>query len=82
MIVTDDIDGSKDAETITFGLDGATYEIDLSAKNRAIWRMPMCLLLPSARKASPSRRRPCRHADGRHEGGARCGAGLGQGKRP
>jgi Lsr2 len=35
VVVTDDLDGSPDAETVTFGLDGVTYEIDLSAKNRA-----------------------------------------------
>jgi hypothetical protein len=29
----DDIDGSKAAETISFGLDGVVYEIDLSMKN-------------------------------------------------
>jgi len=26
----DDLDGGDAAETVTFGLDGATYEIDLS----------------------------------------------------
>ena len=31
--ITDDIDGSTDAQTVTFGLDGSTYEIDLSKKN-------------------------------------------------
>jgi hypothetical protein len=35
VVVTDDLDGSLDAETVTFGLDGVTYEIDLSANNRA-----------------------------------------------
>lgn len=29
----DDIDGSEASETITFGLDGKTYEIDLNNKN-------------------------------------------------
>src|SRR5215470_2598886 len=29
----DDIDGSVAAETVTFGLDGHQYQIDLSAKN-------------------------------------------------
>ncbi len=28
--LTDDIDGSKAEETLTFGLDGTTYEIDLN----------------------------------------------------
>jgi hypothetical protein len=33
--VTDDIDGSKNAETVSFSLGGAQYTIDLSSKNRA-----------------------------------------------
>lgn len=28
--LTDDIDGSEASETVVFGLDGATYEIDLN----------------------------------------------------
>lgn len=31
--VTDDIDGTTDAQTVTFGLQGTAYSIDLSAKN-------------------------------------------------
>lgn len=31
----DDLDGATADETITFGLDGATYEIDLSQANAA-----------------------------------------------
>jgi hypothetical protein len=31
--LSDDLDGGKAAETVTFGVDGVTYEIDLSAKN-------------------------------------------------
>ena len=33
--VTDDIDGSRNAETVSFSLGGAQYTIDLSSKNRA-----------------------------------------------
>ncbi|GAA2161079.1 Lsr2 protein [Humibacillus xanthopallidus] len=35
MITTlvDDIDGTEAAETVSFGLDGRSYEIDLSEKN-------------------------------------------------
>lgn len=33
--VLDDIDGSADAESHTFALDGKTYDIDLSADNFA-----------------------------------------------
>ena len=28
--ITDDIDGSEATETVTFGLDGTTYEVDLN----------------------------------------------------
>jgi hypothetical protein len=31
--LVDDLDGGKAAETVAFGLDGATFEIDLSRKN-------------------------------------------------
>lgn len=32
VTLTDDIDGGKADETVTFGLDGASYEIDLHSK--------------------------------------------------
>jgi len=32
-ILVDDIDGTEAAETVTFALDGESYEIDLSEKN-------------------------------------------------
>jgi hypothetical protein len=35
VIITDDLDGSGNAETVLFGLDGVTYEVDLGKKNRA-----------------------------------------------
>ena len=35
VVLIDDIDGGKAAETVTFALDGVTYEIDLSDKNAA-----------------------------------------------
>jgi hypothetical protein len=33
--VTDDLDGSKNAEPVSFSYDGTTYSIDLSTKNKA-----------------------------------------------
>ena len=33
--ITDDIDGSANAKTVTFSFDGSEYSIDLSTKNRA-----------------------------------------------
>jgi hypothetical protein len=35
ILLEDDFDGSPADETVTFGLDGVTYEIDLSADNAA-----------------------------------------------
>jgi hypothetical protein len=32
--VTDDLDGSKNAEPVSFAYDGVTYTIDLSTKNK------------------------------------------------
>jgi hypothetical protein len=31
--ITDDIDGSAEAETVSFGFQGVSYSIDLAAKN-------------------------------------------------
>jgi hypothetical protein len=31
--ITDDLDGSANAKSVTFGLDGVAYSIDLSARN-------------------------------------------------
>ena len=36
--LVDDLDGSKAAETVAFGLDGSSFEIDLSKKNAAALR--------------------------------------------
>ncbi|MFW5469525.1 histone-like nucleoid-structuring protein Lsr2 [Knoellia sp. CPCC 206435] len=35
VTITDDLDGSKNAAEVSFSLDGRTWVIDLSAKNRA-----------------------------------------------
>jgi hypothetical protein len=35
VILEDDVDGSAATETVSFGLDGIAYEIDLSAANAA-----------------------------------------------
>jgi Lsr2 len=35
VTVTDDLDGSKNAEEVSFSFEGASWTIDLSAKNKA-----------------------------------------------
>lgn len=46
----DDITGEDAAETITFGLDGVTYEIDLTADNAHQLRDELSIYVDKARK--------------------------------
>lgn len=50
----DDLDGSLADETVRFGLDGASYEIDLSAEHAAALRTVFDRYMPAARKATPT----------------------------
>jgi Lsr2 len=54
VIVNDDLDGSEGAETVTFGLDGSTYEIDLSEKNRARLQKALAPYVSAGRRISRS----------------------------
>jgi hypothetical protein len=47
----DDIDGKPADETVTFSLDGVTYEIDLSSKNADTLRKTLSRYADRARKA-------------------------------
>ena len=49
--LTDDLDGSDADESVTFGLDGIQYEIDLSAKNAAKLRASLAPYLSGGTKA-------------------------------
>lgn len=46
----DDITGEEAAETITFGLDGVSYEIDLTADNAHQLRDELSIYLEKGRK--------------------------------
>jgi nucleoid-associated protein Lsr2 len=48
----DDLDQGTATETVNFGLDGAEYEIDLSAKNAAKLRDALAAYVANARRAS------------------------------
>ena len=50
VALIDDIDGAKAAETVSFGLDGSIYEIDLSKKNATALRKALGEFTASARK--------------------------------
>lgn len=47
----DDLDGSDAAGTVSFGLDGKTYEIDLSNDNAAKLRDSLAVFVGASRKS-------------------------------
>lgn len=51
----DDLDGSEASETIVFGLDGRTYEIDLNERNAAKLRKALAQYVEKGRKLSQTR---------------------------
>ena len=51
VIITDDLDGSADAQTVSFGFDGTNYEVDLGAKNRAKLEKALQPFVAAARRA-------------------------------
>lgn len=57
VILLDDLDGGEATETVSFALDGASYEIDLSAKNAGKLRDALAPYVASARRASARRAR-------------------------
>jgi hypothetical protein len=61
VLLVDDLDGSTADETVTFGIDGVSYEIDLSSGNAGKLRNELAQYVEHARKASSAaarRRRP------------------------
>ena len=57
IILEDDYDGGTADETVSFGLDGAEYEIDLSTKNASGLRDALAPWLAHARKTGGRRKR-------------------------
>jgi hypothetical protein len=48
-VITSDLSGTGEAETVTFGLDGLSYEIDLTEKERADFEKAIKKYLEAAR---------------------------------
>lgn len=69
VLLVDDLDGSQADETVTFGLDGVAYEIDLSSGNAGKLRSELAQYVEHARKAAsaPARRRRARTGAGREQ---------------
>jgi hypothetical protein len=67
VTLVDDLDGGEADETVSFGLDGSSYEIDLSSSNAEKLRDSLAAYVGSARRSS-----------GRSSGG---GGGRGRARR-
>src|SRR6476646_8782820 len=56
IVLVDDIDGSEATETVSFGLDGTSYEIDLNDAKAAGLRDALAAYVGHARKVGSARR--------------------------
>ncbi len=56
IVLEDDIDGSEATQTISFALDGTSYEIDLNDKNAAALRDALATYVGHGRRVTGSRR--------------------------
>ena len=64
ILIEDDTDNSVADETVAFGLDGVSYEIDLSAANAARLRRTLAQWIDHARSSGRRRSRGRRRAGG------------------
>jgi hypothetical protein len=65
VLLEDDVDGTKADETVEFGIDGTTYNIDLSDSNAKRLRGALDSYISKARKVS-----------GKRSGGRRVSTGV------
>lgn len=66
VLLVDDLDGTEAHETVSFALDGAAYEIDLSKENAEDLRLVMARFVEAARSVGkPKRNRKSTANDGR-----------------
>jgi hypothetical protein len=69
VLLVDDLAGSEATETVSFGLDGVGYEIDLSSGNAGGLRTELAQYVEHARKSGGAqvRRRRQRNGAGREQ---------------
>ena len=72
VILVDDLDGGDAQSTVSFGLDGTFYEIDLNKKNEGRMRDALAPYIGAARKVG----RAAGRTGGRRGGGV--GGGVGR----
>lgn len=63
-ILIDDLDGGEASETVTFAIDGTSYEIDLSGDNAKKLRDALSQFVSSARRAESAPARGRRRGTG------------------
>ena len=56
IVLEDDLDGSEATQTVSFGLDGTSYEIDLNDENAAALRDALATFIGHGRRVSAARR--------------------------
>jgi Lsr2 len=64
VVLEDDLDGSEATETVSFALDGTSYEIDLNDANAQGLRDALAPYVGHGRKVSGAGRRPGRRSSG------------------
>jgi hypothetical protein len=52
VVITDDLDGTPDAETVAFSVEGQSYEIDLGQKNFAKLQKSLQPFMDAGRRTS------------------------------
>jgi hypothetical protein len=55
QVISDDLDGSPDAKSVEFGLDGVAYSIDLTSRNEKALRTALAPYLKVATKSRGGR---------------------------
>lgn len=55
IVMVDDVDGSAASETVTFALDGVSFEIDLNGDNAARFRLSLEEYTRAGRRVAGSR---------------------------
>jgi len=61
VVLVDDVDGGAADETVTFSLDGVTYEIDLSTSHAAQLREAIAPWVGAGRRVGGRAQRAARH---------------------
>ncbi|MDX6368400.1 MAG: hypothetical protein QOK30_3476 [Nocardioidaceae bacterium] len=61
ITLEDDLDGGDATETVSFGLDGRSYEIDLNEKNAGRLRDALARYVAAGRRSGGSRASAAKH---------------------